>query len=568
MTVVRALHRNGWRNFLLALAGWNLVFFTYHAFFKPWTFELLPYAIQNDARQFQAWMPRLLDPSLMPGDLIANYWQSMSPLLYSAVFTAPAIFGLDPIVTGKLLPGLLVVATAALAWRVAIKLDGRPAAAFVASAFTTAVVIYQWDVFSATPRAFAAPLLLLFFAGLLYENMLVAITALAVLAAVYPAPALPALTILGLWHLRWQRPFHLEISPKSVATMVIAVVAIGLMVLPFRLSSAHWGPTLQWSEAMTMPNLMLPWGKSSIVLGDGHFGWLCSQRLGYLPRFADCEVGGGVGRWLNLFLTMVPGLYLFTLAVLRIRRGETSSSGELLYGYTILATAAWFAIAAAVAFDLHLPSRYSQKILALTAALATGQLAGGVFASWLQREGDSIQRILRAAAVVALSLVSIYVFSFAPPMQQPRDPAAIRQIASLPPQSLVAGVSGLLDFVPALTGRSVFATVKHSIPYQLGYFRQIQERLRISAVIVTTTNKQELQSLLAANHITALVVDRPILEGRPLPPELQTVLGEAMPRQNTFRSGPALASFVDRCATYKGPTVFIFDAGCVANAPR
>ncbi|MDR3499363.1 MAG: hypothetical protein P4L72_09065 [Parvibaculum sp.] len=557
------LFRNGWRSFLFALAGLNLAVFTHQAFFRPASFELLPYAMQNDARQFQSWMPRLLDPTLLNGDLIADYWHAMSPLLYRAVFAVPAFFGLDPIFIGKILPIALVLATAAIAWKIALKLDARPAAAFVISALTTAVVIYQTDIFSPTPRGFAAPLLLLFFAGLLYENMLLAIVALASLAAVYPAPALPALTILGLWHLRWQRPFHLEISRRSFLTMAAAVVAVGLAALPFRLATAEWGPTVQWADAITQPNFMVPWGKSSIVQPDGSFGWLCSQRLGFLPRFIDCEVGGGFGRALNLLLTLVPGTYLFLRAVRRIRRGEAASSGELIYGYTLLASAIWFVIAASVAFDLHLPSRYSQKILVLTGALATGQLAGGFIADWLGKFREAGQTFLHDAAVTLVALLSIAVFSLSPPLWRPQDLGAIRQIAALPPQSLIAGASGVLDYVPALTGRKVFATVKHAIPYQLGYFRVIRERLLISARIVVTPDGKELKSLLEKNGITTLVVNRSILMGGPLPADFQSILGDATPHNDEWWSIPALSGFAESCATYSGRTVVILDAACI-----
>jgi len=52
------------------------------------------YVVQDDARQHVFWMRRFLDPELFPNDIIANYFQSVAPLGYRALYYFMAKLGL------------------------------------------------------------------------------------------------------------------------------------------------------------------------------------------------------------------------------------------------------------------------------------------------------------------------------------------------------------------------------------------------------------------------------------------------------------------------------------------
>ena len=163
-----------------------------------------PFTIQDDARQFLSWMARLRDPGAMPGDLIADYFQSVSPPLFRGVYALFATLGMTPPTASKLLVPLLLLASAIAAWRLASAVAPRPAATFIVAACIMLVIVHNDSLFSATPRAFLDPLFLIFLDGLIRDRRLQTLIALALLAAIYPAPSLVALTVLGLSCIRWR----------------------------------------------------------------------------------------------------------------------------------------------------------------------------------------------------------------------------------------------------------------------------------------------------------------------------------------------------------------------------
>ncbi len=60
------------------------------------------YIIQDDARQHVFWMRRFLDPELFPKDIIADYFQSVAPPGYTALYHFMATLGIEPVVFSKL----------------------------------------------------------------------------------------------------------------------------------------------------------------------------------------------------------------------------------------------------------------------------------------------------------------------------------------------------------------------------------------------------------------------------------------------------------------------------------
>ena len=69
------------------------------------------YVCQDDAREYVFWMQRFIDPELLPDDLIADYFQSITPSGYAALYQLMASFGITPLLLSKILPiflGLII----------------------------------------------------------------------------------------------------------------------------------------------------------------------------------------------------------------------------------------------------------------------------------------------------------------------------------------------------------------------------------------------------------------------------------------------------------------------------
>jgi hypothetical protein len=511
------------------------------------------FAVQDDGRQFLLWMPRLRDPALLNGDLMADYWQSVSPLLYRVPFQAVAALGIDPVVFGKFLAIPLLLLSAFAAWKLARALTPSPLTAFVAAAFTMGFILHEDSIYTASPRAFSHPLLLLFFLGLVRDRWPVILGSLFLLAALYPAPALVALTVLGLSRIQ-VKPFAIDWSKRSLLVTGAAGVLVGLAFLPFLLQTGPWGPTLTLEQARHLPNLMTPGGRSSIVDSAGNLGWHCSGRLGFLPALVPCDFGiPGATLW-NLLL-FGPYLWLAWQAL--------HGRAHRLWVLTLIAAAIWYAIAATVAFKLHLPGRYSQRILEVLQFLALGHLLG----AWLERRlalpPTTGTRI--GAGAIALFLIVSFLTPV-PDMRRPDDPALIRRIAALPATARFAGISEDLNFVPVLTGRSVLATPEHAIPYQLGYYTRINERLAASLAAVSTPDVSELRAIVTKYRIDYLLVERDTLASGTLPGRYPSLLqAESALAEARLRAGrPAIVARPE-CLRHAGAKTLMIDARCAAR---
>ncbi|MFN3727331.1 MAG: hypothetical protein ACK4SZ_13625 [Allosphingosinicella sp.] len=549
-----------WRNLLYTLTAVTALIYTYLAFFEPGTLTYAPFTIQDDARQFLAWMSRLGDSAAMQGDLIADYWQSVGPPFYRAIYAAAEAIGLVPTVFARLLPLALLALSAWMAWRVALLMTKRPLAAFVAAAFVIGFVIHEDSIYSATPRAFSTPLFLVFLDGLLRRRAWTMIGALFLLGLLYPSTAIVGVTMIGLSRIGW-RPFRIDFGLRSWLLGGLAAAAVVVAALPLADSADRWEPSLTVEEALAMPNLGTPEGRSTIVGLDGEIDYLCSARMGVLPEIVPCWST----RWAVVpnILLLLPMLFLAWGAVRRTRYQPDEEPGDLIYVWAIVAGVAWFLVALAVAFSLHLPSRFTQRTLSILEFLAIGQMLGLLLDRWAS-EGRR-----RGLAIVG-SLTGLFLLvSFATPLpgfDRPRDPDALKRIAAMPQDTIVGGVSDELDFVPALTGEDTLATIEHSIPYHKGYFGPLEERLEASLAAVSSPDPAALSDYARRYSVDLIVVDRAFVEHGTLPERWATVVPEAVAQARTAlaRQPSALQRRAEACALHRGELVLL-DARCLAS---
>lgn len=550
-----------WRNLLFALTGVTILLFLKDAFLVPGTLRYAPFTIQDDARQFLAWMPRIADPSLMRGDLLAHYWESVGPPLYKALFRGAAAIGIEPTVFARLLPPVLLFAAAWASWRAALKLTGRPASAFVAAGFVMALLIHEDSIWTATPRAFSPPLFLIFLDGLLRSRPVPIVAALGLLAALYPTTALVGLTMLGFSFLRLRPRLAIELTRRAILLVGAATLATAVPILLYAGNTERWEPVITVEQAVAMPNLGSAEGRSSIVNEDGSVAWICSQRMGFAPEMVPCWATEAAGP-INLLL-LLPLVLLFLGAVRRPPPPERWP-GELVYGWALIAGLAWWAVAIAFAFQLHLPARYPQRVLSILEWLAIGQLLG----TWL--DGRLREGLKGGAAVGAGVLALLFLVSFLTPtpgLRRPQDPGAIARIAATPPGTTIAGISEDLDFVPALAGRPTLATTEHAIPYHLGYFGPVRERLE--ATLAAASGDGERLSRFVRNYqVDVFAVERSLLEEGRVDPRYASVVpgAAARARARLVESPSALQRLAPRCALYKGPVLILLDARCLAAA--
>jgi hypothetical protein len=545
---------------ILGATALTSLIFLANAFLMPGS----AYAIQDDARQFLVWMVRIGEPGALPGDLIADYWQSVTPLALRGLYGAGAAIGIPPVIFARLIPAVLLLVSAFAAWRAALVLTrGRVLAALVTAALTMALLVHEDSIFSATARAFSPPLFLLFLDGLLRGKRWQMVASLGVLAAIYPTTALVGLTMLGFSHLRRRSWLPVDLSPRAIITLLVATLAVAapITLLPGEVS--RWEPVITIADALEMPNLGTPGGRSSIVPMKGASPWLCSARVGILPEIFPCWAS----RWAAVFnlLLLAPLLFLGARAGLRIWQGAPSSP-DIIYLWALVAGVIWWAIATVLAFKLHLPARYPQRVLSILEFMAIGQIIG----LWLDQRWQSEARTtgLRVISVGLLALLAVSFATPTPGLKRPQEPSVMDWLLDAPPGIRIGGLSDDLDFVPALTGRSVHATIEHAIPYHLTYFSEIDRRLAASLAAATTPEAGELIRFLTQERIDVLLVDRTFLETGAIPGAYAGVVPAAVSAGKAIlaRGPSALQRGAAGCALVRGERQWLIDAHCLTAA--
>jgi hypothetical protein len=195
------------------------------------------------------------------------------------------------------------------------------------------------------------------------------IPALFLLGLLYPTTALVGLTMMGLSRIGW-RPFRIDLSARSWLLGALGVAAVGLAIVPFAGSTSAWEPTLNLEQALAMPNLGTAEGRSTVVGLTGSVDYLCSARMGLLPEIVPCW-STRIAVLPNLLL-MVPMLLLAFRAVRGTRYQPGEEPGDLIHAWALIAAIAWWTVAIAVAFQLHLPSRYTQRTLSISSSSPSG----------------------------------------------------------------------------------------------------------------------------------------------------------------------------------------------------
>lgn len=478
------------------------------------------WAIPNDARQFLSWTARIADPTAMQGNVLADYWQQTAPLFYRALLYASHGAGVDPVTMMKSLGLIVLPASAYFAWRLASAFTADPYGRFLGAASIIAAALHIDAIFSGTPRAIAVPLILMTLTGIASERRSLAVSGLLLQAMIYPAPAITCLGIYALDRLRWKPPFTLEWDLRRLTEVMLAALAVVAAGLIFKEGLADWGPTLRLKDALHIYSMTDFDGRSTIVGADGSVAWLCSRRIGFLPAIVNCRGNDDPRLLLNFALTIAPMLALAFLHWRRVQRGQpmADKGAGRLFLYALTAAAICYLLAASIAFTVHLPSRYSQPVLAIMGILALALCLAKSF-RW------ALARSFRLpAAILGIGLVAGLTAAFATPkttMVSPQHDDLIALVSATPRSTHVAGVEEDLDFVPALAGRALLASPEHDIPYHRRYHRLNQTGLRASLQMATLDRSPAFLRELYRHRIDLLVFDRTFLATGILPKKYQ-----------------------------------------------
>ncbi|MGK7908844.1 MAG: hypothetical protein AB4040_16670 [Synechococcus sp.] len=465
-----------------------------------------PYIIQDDARQHVFWMQRFIDPASFPNDAIADYFQSVAPKGYTALYQwlSPTI---SPYQLSLILPGILSVATAVASYRLVWQLLRQPAIAGLATILLLQAIWMDDDLVSATPRAFAYLLLLLFFNGYVARSLLWCGAVISIQSFIYPHCVLICAGVLVLGGIRaaqQQRPFAKGWPQQRTwrwwfdryGLYLIGLLITATVLLPYFLQTSGYGPTLTLTEAKTMPELM-PGGRSEFFNSNPLAFWFWGQRSGV---FAE----GDTIPWIAVVGFAYPFLNQWRWA--KVHRPPGCDRLQELLACLLQSSLALFFLAHAVAFKLHLPVRYTKYSFRISVVLAAAVVIWVAIQALLVRYSALLRTYGRLSAILLLGLFVFQPFAkdtFPHSAFKTGDyPDLYQFVSSLPNNTMLATISKEADNIPSFTHRSVLIAREYAIPYQLGYYHPFRQRVEETIETQYSANSQEVLDFQTRYSVT------------------------------------------------------------------
>jgi hypothetical protein len=518
---------------------------------------LNPLVVHDDVRQHVFWVPRLHDPSLFAGDWIADYYEAQAPPAYRAVYWL-ATLAVDAVQASKLLPFGLTVVLAAGAFALGQALWGRSDAAALGAVLLSWSAWQYDDVASATPRAYAMPLLTVQLALLAADRWRLALAMLPLEALFYPLGCAVAVVTIGLWAAWRARGALRRALPELLGLGAATLVALGLVWLG-QLDAARYGPTVSAAEARTMPEFQ-PGGRASYFVPNWYQFWLESSRSGFALGPKDALLFGLPALTIPFGLAMLLGCWLLAGRLGWMAPPRVPRSGALLLallGGSLLL----FAAAHALLFRLYLPARHVQFSLPLVWALAGGLcwalLGDRLAARFGSPERPSTGRWTGlAGAELFAPLAGIALLVLHPPPTGDfyvvgRFPAIYAYLRQTPPDTLVAALPGDSNILPLFGQRPILTSYEHALPYQPGYYQPLHARTEAFRAAYYAPTLGPLAEVIAEHGVDLVIADVDLLARR---------------RRTEREQPPALERLLDRCGVLRERELVMLPAACIQAA--
>ncbi len=538
------------------------------------------YVVQDDARQHVFWMQRWLQSDLFPHDLIADYFQSVAPVGYTAIYRAAAMAGLDPLYVHKLLPVALHLITAAFCFGVSLTLFPVPVAAFSATVLLAQGLGLTDAIVSATPKAFIYPLVLAFMYYVLRGQLWLCLGAIALQGLFYPQLVFISAGTLLLKLVDWRSGRPQFTSKRRDRRLIgLGLLVAFCVMLPYALQSSEFGPVISVSEARTLPEFSIPGSRSRYFYDDDPGTFWLKGRSGLHLASALTPVTNSLGLLLPLLMGL-PRRFPLT---------KRLTQGIGLLPQLLIASGVMFGAAHLLLFRLHLPSRYTQHsfriVFSLTAGMALVILIDGMW-RWAQSSllaCSSLQATRQATrqtprrliAATLTGLLAMLLLGYPrlvdtfpiTAYQIGRVPDLYAYLRSQPTDILIASLSEEANNLPTFAGRSLLVGSEYAIPYHVGYYRQMRQRATDLIRAQYSLDAAVVREVIQRYGITHWLLDRGAFRPNYVQNQgwIQQHPDVAQSAVEAVQTGrPALATTVNDCTLLEPDGLILLDARCVA----
>ena len=525
------------------------------------------YVVQDDARVYVSWMQRFLEPDLLKNDLITDYFQSVTPSGYAALYRLIASVGISPLLLSKILPVFLRLLTTGYCFAVCIQILPIPTAGFITTLLLNQTISMRDDLVSSTPRSFIYLLFLAFLYYLLRRSLLLCLGAIALSGLFYPPLLLivAGILILRLWRCKGKIP-HLSENKFDYVLCATGLALSFLVMLPYASSSSEFGPVIADIEARSLPAFS---EKGRIPFFDDNplLFWIFGQHSGLLPNVLEHPV--------TLIGLLLPILLRYPY---RFPKALHVTSNVTLLPQILLASFGIFLAAHALLYKLFAPARYTRYtfrlVLILAAGIALLLILDAVFRWALQQTKLSDRRQFLALGLTAF-LGGVLVFYPYLLKNFPHNnyivgeaPAVYEFFREQPKDIIIASLSQEADNLPTFSKRAILVGWEYAVPYHVGYDRQIRQRATDLIRAQYTQSLAEVKSFIQTYGVDFFLLDASAFtpeyistnhwfrQWDPIAKEVLAMLEQG----NT----PALVSTLERCS-FEREGLIVIQAACVAS---
>ena len=550
------------------LLAWGLALLTAYLLAQQTWEEIqeVDYRIQEDGRQHVFWMRRYLDPDVFPNDPIADYFQAMAPWLYRAIYWGGwHILGITPHHLTFGLPFVLGLIAVSYAVVIGRHLSPIPWVGGLAGILCAQTLWMEDDLVSATPRAFATPLMLAFLYYVLRRNPWGCGLTIAMQGGLYPPAAL----------ISWGTTCLRLGDRRNWNVCIVSTLALGLSLLPLVLSSDPFGPMITVQEARSVLEFQSMgdvYGRAFFFHDNPILFWGFGPRTGFffwglMAPLNLAALGWGWARRHQMQTSDdIP------------KRSALHSDSKLLWQF-VLSVSLFYGIAHLSLFRLHFPARYTyhgfRTILPLAAAIVL--VEGG---RWQMRRWQTHTSWGHRAANLALAsfqLVLIWLpfsTSLTIDNQLYATGRAVDLYALLqdtPRDTLIASLDKEGNNLPIFAGRSTLVGGEYTLPYHPDYYNLLQQRATDLLAAHVAIAPAPLKHLLDRYPITYLLTHRDSFTTKYLfkrtwlysfQPEFDQAI-QALEAQQQSGEKPMLQQLQPACTVLETRSLFLIDADCL-----
>ncbi|MDZ8030083.1 hypothetical protein [Nostoc sp. DedSLP04] len=517
------------------------------------------YIVSDDAREYISWIYRYFNPDLFPGDLIADYFQSVTPIGYGIVYKIIAALNIDPILFGKIFPLVLGLITTSYCFVVAMEILPVPMVGFLASLLLNQSLCLHDDLFSATPRDFIYPLVLAFIYYLIRSSVFGILIVFALQCLIYPIIGFINLLILLLRLFRWHNgQITISHNRKDFILFVAATITAGILILPYTIQSSQFGPTITAAVARTMPEY---WdgGRFRYFTHNIISYWFDGRDSGFFALIAPPQL---------LFGLLLPIILKFQYHFLLTK--QVKDEVKLLL-QVVIASLIMFFTAHALAFKLHWPSRYTHHtfkvVLALAAAISITLILDATL-RWSRQNGRQIL-ILGTITILGAGLIlypsSLKVFPKTPYLAG-QAPTLYNFLQKQPQNIVIASTSQEADNIPIFAQRTILVGKEYALPIHTKYYAQFRQRMIDLINAQYTDDINQIKDFIQKYHVTFWLLERSAF----LPEYItkNTWLQQYQPaaqqaNANLQKALPVLATLINSCAVIETDNLVLLKTECI-----